>query len=56
MAVITHNDYEAEEKCLISVGVAASTFAVTNFLLVSSTSRSVKPPHRALQVLGVHIQ
>jgi hypothetical protein len=29
MAVITHNDYEAEEKYLHSIGTAASTFAVT---------------------------
>ena len=32
MAVKPQNDhYEAEEKCLYSVGTAASTFAVTMF-------------------------
>jgi hypothetical protein len=32
MAVTAQNDrYEAEEKCLQSVGTAASTFAVTMF-------------------------
>ena len=31
MAVLTQNDYEAEEKYLYSVGVAVWTFAVTIF-------------------------